>query len=75
MTTDEWRSRVDGRLSDYERRLVSVETKNAVDEVHRHNVEKRLTNIENGVTWLIRLAVGGLITAALAFALGGGLSL
>ena len=75
MTTDEWRSRVDGRLSDIERRLVSVETKNAVDEVHRHNVEKRLTNIENGVTWLIRLAVGGLITAALAFALGGGLSL
>ena len=75
MTTDEWRSRVDGRLSDYERRLVSVETKNAVDEVHRHNVEKRLTNIENGVAWLIRLAVGGLITAAVAFALGGGLSL
>ena len=74
MTDEEWRSGVLRRLSAVESRLTNVETKNAVDEVHRENVEKRLSSIEDTLKWLVRLVIGALIMAALAFALKGGFS-
>ncbi len=53
-------------------RVTVLETKSAVDEVHRGNVEKRLGGIEDTLKWLVRLIVGALLMGALAYALGGG---
>ncbi|WP_226782597.1 hemolysin XhlA family protein [Oceaniglobus trochenteri] len=62
---DLWRQTVEARL-------FASETRDAVDEVHRLNVEKRLTAIEDSLRWLVRLIVGGMVMGALAFALKGG---
>ncbi|WP_102109901.1 hemolysin XhlA family protein [Oceaniglobus roseus] len=48
-----------------EARLIAAETRNAVDEVHRVNVEKRLSAIEDTLKWLVRLIVGAMLMAAL----------
>lgn len=66
--TDEWRQLV-------EKRLQSLELRNAVDEVHRSNVESRLRGIEDALKWLVRLLIGGLLTGGLVYALNGGLVL
>lgn len=65
--TDEWTRLI-------ERRISAVETRNAVDEVHRHNVEKRLGSIEDTLKWLVRLVLSALIAAALALVVGSGLA-
>ena len=57
-----------------ERRLSAIETRNAIDEVHRHNVEKRLGSIEDNLKWLVRLVLVALIAAALALVVGSGLA-
>ncbi len=66
--TDDW-SRV------LERRIGSLETRKAVDEVHRENVEVRLSSIEDTLKWLVRLILGTMITAAIGLAISGSLSL
>lgn len=63
--TDDWRQMI-------EKRLQSLELRNAVDEVHRTNVETRLRGIEDALKWLVRLLIGGLLTGALVYALNGG---
>lgn len=55
-----------------ERRIVALETRNAVDEVHRSNVSDRLGAIEDTLKWLVRLIIGGLLMAALTYAVQGG---
>ena len=65
--TDEWRLQV-------EKRIQSLETRSAVEEVHRINVEKRLGSIEDTLKWLVRLILGALMMAAIAYALKGGFS-
>ena len=67
LMTDDWTRLI-------ERRISAVETRNAVDEVHRHNVEKRLGAIEDTLKWLVRLVLGALIAAALALVVGSGLA-
>jgi hypothetical protein len=64
--TDDWSRQT-------ERRLVALETRTAVDEVHRAAVEKRLAGIEDTLRWLVRLVIGALIMAIIAFAVRGGL--
>lgn len=66
--TDDW-------VRGVERRLSALETHNAVDEVHRHNVERRLRAIEDMLKWLVRLVVGALLMGVLGYALAGGLAL
>lgn len=56
-----------------ERRLNRVETRTAVDEVHRDAVERRLSRIEDNLRWLIRMVIGGLVGAFITFILRGGL--
>lgn len=73
MTEEEWRSKTDARLSHIEDRLNKAETRDAVSDVHRANVESRLTSIEGTLTWLVRLIIGAILLAVIAFALGGGL--
>lgn len=58
-----------------EKRIAVLETRNAVDEVHRKNVSDRLSAIEDTLKWLVRLMIGGLIVAGLTYALNGGLVL
>ncbi|SEW15081.1 hypothetical protein SAMN04488515_1292 [Cognatiyoonia koreensis] len=67
MTTD-WVEKI-------ERRLAVIETRNAVDAVHRDNVTDRLVAIEDTLKWLVRLIIGGLLLGGLTFALQGGLML
>ena len=55
-----------------ERRIVALETRNAVDEVHRINVADRLSAIEDTLKWLVRLTIGGLLMAGLTYAVQGG---
>jgi len=57
--------RIAGRLTEVER-LVTV------DGVHRVNVEKRLSSIEDTLRWLVKLIIGALVMAIVAFALRGG---
>lgn len=80
MTEPEWRSAVLQRMVNLEtgqgkleKRMAAVETKSAVDEVHRENVEQRLGGIEDTLKWLVRLILGALVLAVVAFALGGGM--
>ena len=72
MTDDNWREGVNSRLDRLEGRLQSLETAGAVDEVHRINVEHRLTSIENTLQWLVRLIIGALLLGIIGFALNGG---
>lgn len=55
-----------------ERRIIALETRNAVDEVHRDNVSDRLGAIEDTLKWLVRLIIGGLLMAGLTYAVQGG---
>lgn len=65
MNDDEWKRTVDNRLA-------ALEKQGAVDDVHRGNVEKRLSSIEDTLKWLVRLVIGAIIMAAMAYALKGG---
>ena len=58
-----------------EQRLGVIETRNAVDEVHRDNVSDRLGAIEDTLKWLVRLVIGGFLMGALTYALQGGFRL
>lgn len=69
---DEWRGEVNGRLTAIEQKVTLLERQSAVDEVHRTNVEKRLTSIEGTLQWLVRLIIGAIILASMAFVTGGG---
>lgn len=60
--------------TDLDRRITALETRNAVDDVHRSNVGRRLAAIEDTLRWLVRLIIGGLLVAAITYALQGGLS-
>lgn len=62
---DEWARSIENRLN-------IIETRNAVDEVHRLNVENRLTSIEDTLKWLVRLIIGAFVLAVSAYALKGG---
>jgi len=65
---DEWARTIEARIG-------ALETRSAVDEVHRVNVEQRLGSIEDTLKWLVRLIIGTLVTAAVAYALRGGFDL
>jgi hypothetical protein len=59
--------------ADLERRIATLETRSAVDDVHRSNVADRLGAIEETLRWLVRLIIGGLLMSALAYAVQGGI--
>lgn len=81
MTDNDYRANVLDRLGAVEAsiaaltaRIAAVEVKGAVDEVHRQNVEKRLTSIENGISRLFWLLGGALAVAVVTFVVNGGLA-
>lgn len=58
-------------MRELENRVTVIERNQAVEGVHRMNVEKRLGGIEDNLKWLIRLIIGGVAMAILGFALNG----
>jgi len=81
MTDDTWRDSFTKRLDRIETeviqtktKVIMIETKGAVSEVHRTNVEARLSSIEGVLTKLTWLIITGLVVAVMAFIVGGGLS-
>ncbi len=66
--TDDW-------MREVEKRIAKLEMQAAIETVHRANVEQRLTAIEDTLKWLVRLIIGTLLMAAIAYALRGGLTL
>lgn len=73
MDEGKWRDDVDSKLAHIESRLTHMEIKNAADDVHRTNVENRLSSIEDSLKWLVRLILSALILAVMTFVIGGGL--
>lgn len=65
---------MDARLTAIEGDLASLKVRNAVDEVHRKNVETRLTSIEDTLKWLVRIVIGGILAAAVMFVVSGGMA-
>ena len=55
-----------------ERRLIDLETHNAVNMVHRANVVDRLLAIEDTLKWLVRLIIGALIVGGVTYVMQGG---
>ena len=55
-----------------ERRLIELETHNAVNMVHRANVVDRLLAIEDTLKWLVRLIIGALIVGGVTYVMQGG---
>jgi hypothetical protein len=62
------------RITRLETRVVALETQSAIDDVHRDNVRVRLGHIEDTLKWLVRLVLGGLLMAGIAFVIQGGLA-
>ena len=60
-------------MDQVDKRLVDLETQNAVNAVHRLNVSDRLGAIEDTLKWLVRLIVGGLIVSMLTYVVQGNL--
>jgi len=58
-----------------ERRIIALEMRNAVDDVHRANVATRLGAIEDTLKWLVRLVIGGILMAGVTYAMQGGLAI
>lgn len=60
------------RLDAHDGRINKLEVHTAEEAVRAVNIEKSLTKIQDGITWVLRLVVGALILAAVGFALKGG---
>lgn len=62
------------RLDTHDNRLTKLETHTAVAAERAEHIQKSLDKIESGQSWLIRLIIGAIILAGLAFAMKGGLN-
>ena len=58
---------------DLANRLRAVETLVAVQDVHSKDIEKRLGEIEDTLKWLVRVILGAIVLAAIAYMINGGL--
>jgi hypothetical protein len=60
------------RVKDIEARLMKIETTQAVSGATGLQIERRLDKIEDTLTWLVRLIIGAMIMALIAFVISGG---
>ena len=74
MDDPEWRRHFEGRIDAMSLRTSKLEGLSEANKVHRDNVERRLSNIEGGQTWIIRLILGAIALAAITFVISGGLA-
>ena len=64
----------DPSLVSLERRVIALETRDAVDEVHHQNLTGRLDSIEDTLKWLVRLIIGGMVVALVGYSVQGGIA-
>lgn len=62
------------RLDGHEARLAKLELHSAGEAVRSQNIEKSLSEIQDGIKWMTRIVVGGIVAALLAYILKGGLN-
>lgn len=62
------------RLSRIEQDVVELKTKVAVAESNIKEIKQDIDGIKDNTTWILRLVVGGIIGAILAFIYSGGLN-
>jgi len=60
------------RISSLEGRVNAIETRVAVAESNIAEIREDIAGIKDNTTWILRLIIGGLIAAAIAFLVGGG---
>lgn len=74
MSETDWRNTTDVRIRSLESRQNAADTRDAVAEVHHTNVEKRLSAMEGTLVWLVRLIIGAMLLAVIAFVTNGGIA-
>ncbi len=62
----------EARLGAHDGRLSILETQQAVSDERAAHIRKSLDKIESGMTWLIRLVIGGILAGVIAFMIRGG---
>ncbi|MEN2979974.1 hemolysin XhlA family protein [Tistrella bauzanensis] len=62
------------RLDVHEQRIGRLETHMAVETERSRHIQASLDDIRSSISWVIRLVLGGIIAAAMAFVIGGGLN-
>lgn len=63
------------RMSSVEKEVNGLKTSTAVADVSRVTLDKRLEDIEGTLRWLVRLIIGAIIMALIAYVISGGASL
>lgn len=61
------------RVSNLEKDMVDVKTRLAVAESNIKDIKEDVSDIKNNTVWIIRLIVGGIVTAILGFLINGGM--
>lgn len=64
---------MEDRVRGLEIRVQALETGHAVRDERDKSIDTRLHSIEDTLKWLTRLIIGGIIMAAVAFVIAGGL--
>ena len=67
-------NRAHSRLDKHEGRIQQLELNEAGMAQWRSNTTEKLDGIQSGITWVLRLVMGGLIMAAITFIIAGGLN-
>jgi len=62
------------RIDQLDGRVNRLEINEAGMAQWRENTTEKLDSIQQGIQWIFRLIIGGLITAAIAFVIAGGLN-
>jgi hypothetical protein len=80
MTQEDWKDSLIRRLEileqdvrDIKLRMSLEEVQSAVHEVHRTNSDKRLSSVEGGQVWLVRVVLGAIVIALISFVISGGI--
>jgi len=60
------------RLGGHDRRITQLEIDAATQAQRAANIDAQLSAIQAGITWITRLAIGGIIAGAVAFIIAGG---
>ena len=62
----------DRRLNRLENDMTDMKTRVAVAESNIREIREDISGIKDNTTWILRLVIGGLIGAAIAFLVSGG---
>ena len=62
------------RIASLEGKVGSLETRVAVAESNIAEIRQDISGIKDNTTWILRLIIGGLIAAVIAFLISGGFS-